>query len=241
MRHLGKNSWAFIFCIFLICCTGKKEQVAGAILSTKEAKPKPAAKPYDSLLIAEFYHEGLAKGFDIKVVNNRFRTAEPFHDSCVAKFTLFDKATQKVIDTFSITSHFYFKVFEDKNNVRSYSTQFNKNRQILNGDYGDIVVADFNFDKKEDIAIVNNTGNYAGSFYNFYIQEDDRKFVLDRFLTDSVVYFPNEIKNNEIVTNVISGNCFLNKHIYAFDAKAKMWRQKKHIQIDVCKKKGLKK
>lgn len=154
---------------------------------------------------------------------------------------MLDKSTKKAIDTFRITSHFYFRVFEDKNNVRSYSTKFNKNKQILDGDYGDIVVADLNFDKKEDIAIINDTGNNSGSFYTFYIQEDNKKFVLDRFLTDSVVNFPTEIKNNKITTTAISGNCFLSKHIYAFDAKAKTWSQKEHIRIDVCKNKVIKK
>jgi hypothetical protein len=229
------------FIVFMICCTGKKEKPLPEKEPAVSSVKTKAKQGYDTIVTDAFYHGELSRSFDIKVLVNRYRTIKPFHDSCVAKFTILEKASKKVTDTFSIKSNFYFSILEDKNNVRSYTTKFNKNKQVLDGDYGDIVVADLNFDKKDDIAIVSDLGNYAGSFYNFYLQGDDKKFELNRFLTDSMIYFPDKIKNNTLTTSVISGNCFLSRHVYAFDAGKKTWYQKSHTRIDVCKNKVIKK
>jgi hypothetical protein len=236
------TAWNIVFAIgFLtVCCTNKKEAAPKKQNATKDCKSEIKVRPYDTVITSEYYHDELSRSFDIKVRVNRFRTIKPLHDSCVAKFTILDK-TKRVTDTFSVMSHFNFGLFEDKDHVRSYATQFNKNKKVLDNDYGDIVVADFNFDNKDDLAIVNNTGNNAGSFYNFYLQESQAKFALNRFLTDSVLYFPNEIKNKTLTTFVNAGACHMGKHIYVLDALSGRWREKSHTLIDVCNNKVIKK
>jgi len=225
--------------IIALCvgCSDKKEKPIGkpAVVVSKETKrTKPA---FDTLVTNEFYHNELSNHFDIKVLVHRYQSKEPYFDSCVAKFTLLDKASKKVIDTFGINSRLYFGVFEDKEEVRSYSTKFNANKPIADNIFGDIVIADLNFDKKEDIAIINDHGGTGGPFYNFYLQNDKGKFVLNRFLTDSMVYFPDKIKNHELTTTVLGGMCFIGKHVYTFDTKTQTWWQKSHTTIDVCQNK----
>lgn len=64
-----------------------------------------------------------------------------------------------------------------------------RNAAILDTDFGDIVVADFNFESREDIAIRSDDEN-GGTYYRFYIQEKDKLFKLDSFLTDSMSIVP---------------------------------------------------
>lgn len=194
-------------------------------------------KSLRTIVIHDFYHNDLSNEFDIKVVNSRYRRLKPFDDSCATQFTILDKHTQKVIDTFSVAAGFCYEVFDDKNKVRSYSTKVNYKKQVLDGNYGDIVVADLNFDHKDDIAIAHDMGASTGTFYQFYVQQDDRKFILDRFLTDSVTYFPDEIKNKTLTTYGVGGACYVHKHVYAYDTKQKTFKEKSHIVRDVCNNK----
>jgi len=54
--------------------------------------------------------------------------------------------------------------------ARSYSTGHNMEAESVDGFFGDIVVADLNFDGKEDIAVARGFGYTM--FYNFYLQND---------------------------------------------------------------------
>ena len=75
--------------------------------------------------------------------------------------------------------------------MRSYITGLNKNAKALKNDYGDFIVADFNFDGKEDFALKYNA-NYksSGPLYAFYIQQADGSFKNNQFLTGKVGTFP---------------------------------------------------
>lgn len=233
--------WAYLFSagLSLVGCTDKKEH------SPKEAHPKntsaqTASKSYDTIITKEFYHDELSNSFDIKVLVKRFADLKEQHDSCVAKFTIFDK-NKMAKDSFSLTSNFFYSILEDPKEVRSYTTKFNINKQVVDNIYGDIVVADFNFDKKDDIAILSDTGGTSGPLYSFYLQGENMKFKLDKFLTDSMAYFPDEIKNNQLQTSVVGGVCYLGRHTYVFDKKKSSWVEKSHITIDICKNKVVKK
>jgi hypothetical protein len=55
------------------------------------------------------------------------------------------------------------------NHVRSYLTGKNEKSLVMDNDYGNLIVADFNFDKKDDIAIVKDAGGNGGPLYAFYL------------------------------------------------------------------------
>ncbi|MBC9798194.1 XAC2610-related protein [Sinomicrobium weinanense] len=63
--------------------------------------------------------------------------------------------------------------------------------------YKNIVISDFNFDKREDFAITNSEGGNGGPSYNYYIQKEDGQFELDDNLTNKIRFFPVEINNEE--------------------------------------------
>lgn len=239
IRSLYPVGLQVIAILFFIGCTNKKESLPQKPVVKIETGIKTAPKPYDSIITNEFYHDELSKSFDIKVLINRY-VKEKQSDSCIAKITLLDKVTKKAIDSFSITSGIYYGVFEDKNSVRSYSTKFNATKEAVDNDYGDIVVADFNSDNKEDVAIVRDMGGSSGNFYNFYIQQENKKFKMDRFLSDSMVYFPDQIGHNQLRTGVVGGVCYLGRHTYTLDKKTNTWKETSHITIDVCKNKVVK-
>ena len=120
----------------------------------------------------------------------------------------------------------------------SYSTKFNSNMKVVDNYYGDIVVADLNFDGKEDIAVTNDSGGNGGTFYSYFTQADSNTFILDEFLTDSMSYFPTKINDGKRmrVTYAHAGVCGLGETVYQLDQKAKRWKRKRHRLIDVCDK-----
>lgn len=111
--------------------------------------------------------------------------------------------------------------------MTSYSTKYNSNRPFRDNYFGDIVIADLNFDSKDDIALMREYGGNGGPLYSYFIQTRDNKFVLDEFLTDSVIYFPSNIDKSKhrLITYVHAGACCVGEHIYHFDKTTNEWNQ----------------
>ncbi len=192
---------------------------------------------YDTVLMNGCKHYNLSIAFDIQTHISKFRDTTEKHDSSAVKLFLTHKKTNKIMDSIFLSSHFYFDhFFMDCNNVRSYSTKMNANKQAADGYYGDIVVADFNFDKKDDLAVINDYGGNSGSFYSYFIQDNNRKFIINRYLTDSMTYFPSEINKNKktLTTYGLAGACGVGEHIYQFDQKTNTWSETSHRIIGVC-------
>jgi hypothetical protein len=165
------------------------------------------------------------------VLFKRFKNVDEFHDSCIVKLVLTDKRSETVFDTLEIHSNSYFSYFfQDPKNVLSYSTNFNSDRQISDNYFGDIIVADLNFDNKDDIAIINDSGGNGGSFYSYFLQGSEKDFTLDYFLTDSMTYFPKKInkRNRTLVTYVHAGACCVGEHVYLFSKSNSKWTEKSH-------------
>jgi len=193
---------------------------------------------YDSLTKTECEHLNLSGEFDIKINFERHTNTKEHHDSCIVKLFLIDKTTKKIIDSLSVSSHFYFSdVFMNCKNVISYSTKINLDKQVVDNYYGDIIVADLNFDNKDDIAVINDSGGNGGTFYSYYLQGTDKQFTLNKFLTDSMTYFPSKInsKSNTLITYVHAGACGLVEHIYQLNKRTNNWKQKSHKILDICK------
>ena len=82
-----------------------------------------------------------------------------------------DKSAKKVMQTINYSSiHFSDKVFIDCNSVISYPAKKNDTLDIIDNYYGDLIVADFNFDNRDDFALIKDSGSNGGPFYDFYIQ-----------------------------------------------------------------------
>ena len=120
----------------------------------------------------------------------------------------------------------YNTSFTDFNNVRSYITNININKQVTDNDFGDFIIADFNFDLLDDFALKNGEGGNGGSEYIYFIQDSNTLFSEDKFLTYSMRYFPTKFdKENKTLINYVNANAYgANENIYKFDTLNKRWK-----------------
>jgi hypothetical protein len=173
----------------------------------------------------------LSNQFDISVYLKRFADGRQVYDSCILKLIIVDKKTKSKIDSTELTSLFLFSnTYENCDSVTSFSTNYKNNREIVDNYFGDIVVADFNFDNKDDVAFITDIGGNGGPAYCYYLQSRDKKFYVDRYLTDSVIYFPEFIdkKRQRLTTRVHAGACCVGVHIYQLNKSTSMWNQISH-------------
>ncbi|MCO5234081.1 MAG: hypothetical protein LC105_05580 [Chitinophagales bacterium] len=232
--------WTFIILIFLISCT---EKHSNGQLNTIESdsikvdKTIAMSDNIDSNITLECIQRDLSNSFDFRIKFNRILFQNGDNDSCIIKVYILDKKTQKELDSILITSRFmYENVFKNCDNFRSFITGKNINNEALDNDFGEFIVADLNFDSKDDIAIINDSGGNGGVFYNFYIQGENNTFKLDKYLTDSMVYFPSEmIKNKKmLITYVHAGVCGLGEQKFIYNS-TNTWRMISDKIINTCK------
>jgi hypothetical protein len=184
-------------------------------------------------------HCDLSKRFDISSTLIRNKTVDNYNYSCTVKIIIIEKSSQDSIQTISyLSNHFFDGVFIDCNRARSYQTMKNDTVLAMDNDYGDLIVADFNFDNKDDLALKRESGGNGGPIYYFYTQGANGNFLLDDFLSHEMKYFPTEInaKNKTLVTFVHAGSCWLAKHVYSYHYKTFKWHEKSHRLINVCEK-----
>jgi hypothetical protein len=171
-------------------------------------------------------HIDISKTFDFKIEISRInRNAQM--DSCVIKVAVFDKSSSKQIQAIQYSSVSFFNdAFGDCGNVRSYTTNVNRDSVAVDNDYGDIIVADFNFDNKDDFAIKNNSGGNGGPEYRFYIQDTNDEFILDKFLSEKMIFFPIQInKTNHTLTTLVHANALqLTETKYKLNISTKKWK-----------------
>ncbi len=152
-------------------------------------------------------HQDISKTFDFKIEIKRINRDTQM-DSCVIKVAIFDKSLTKLIQEIQYSSEYFFNdAFSECGNVRSYTTNVNRDFEAVDNDYGDIIVADFNFDNKDDFAIKNNSGGNGGPEYRFYIHDTNDEFILDKFLSEKMIFFPIQInKTNHTLTTLVHAN-----------------------------------
>lgn len=115
-------------------------------------------------------------------------------DSCRVRIVVVNKRSNRTVFTTAFTSTYLFsRAYSEQNAVRSYTTGAGRSREADDYDYGDLIIADFNFDGKEDFAIKIDEGGNRGPFYSYFIQNGVGSFMADRFLTERMVFFPNRI------------------------------------------------
>jgi hypothetical protein len=137
------------------------------------------------------------------------------------------KQVQKILAN---GTYLFSNVLKNCDFVRSYATGFNKGNEVVDNDFGDLIIADLNFDGKDDFALKKDSGGNGGPVYNFYVQNNG-KFILDKFLTEQMEFFPTRInKNNKTLTTFVHANAYqLGEHTYRFAANK--WKETKHKLI----------
>jgi hypothetical protein len=142
---------------------------------------------------------------------------------------IFDKWKKKKVQTINIESEFILKSksFKECENNKYYST--NEHLESNENDFGDLIVADLNFDGMEDIAIKREEGGNGGPLYNFYIQSKNQQFILDKYLSTEMSYFPDFIDPKEKTLHVhVRVNSLTEEGItYSYIEKGKTWKIKK--------------
>ncbi len=101
-------------------------------------------------------------------------------------------------------------------------------------EYHSFIVMDFNFDGLEDFAILNYEGSNAGPQYSFFLQGKNREFQKDKFLTESIRFFPSifDKKNKTFTQTNPVGCCKINTRIYKI-TKTNNWKMVSSKQEDM--------
>ena len=123
--------------------------------------------------------------------------------------------------------------YENCNNVRSYMTGQNKNKDAADNEYGDFVVVALNFDGKEDLAVKYDSGGNAGPIYIFYIQQYNMHFEKDTYLSGKMVFFPLNInsKSHTLIRHAHADAYGYYENAFTYNPKTKKWRKTEHAYI----------
>jgi len=143
------------------------------------------------------------------------------------KLNLFIYQHNRLIQTITFKNGVLFnECFTSDTASRSYITGKNRNKEIPDYDFGDIIIADLNFDGKEDIAIKYDSGGNGGPIYNFYIQQPNGIFKRDYYLTNNVGSFPEyiNIKHKTITTQIHANVHQEAQKTFKYNLTNKKWR-----------------
>ncbi len=209
--------FAFSFMLLITACNRRQQE------------PLPVQKNVDPINSkvnkhAYYKHTELSQQFNMSVNFNVYTNVEG-EDSSVVQVVVTSKRDEKTIDSILLTTTHYCNMhFSSDTNVRSYTTYVNKDREIIDDYYGDIIVADFNFDGLDDITILREPSN-AMDRYAFYIQSKEGKFKPNTFLNDSVQCFPSlfDADKKQLTTYIRVGCCNISEHIYQLQRNK--WRE----------------
>lgn len=229
---------SIVLFLFFLSCSGEPESPEGKFVEEAESTKDSLSLNYDSVSVKDYYRTDLSYVFDYKLKFQRmYNKDKTMGDSSVIRVSIIDKETKKELDEIFLSSMFYFEdVFENPEKYRSLITGKNQHFKIQDGDFGDLIIGDFNFDSKEDIAIINDSGGNAGPTYTYFLQTENKGFVADKFLTDSVVFFPvkMDIKSKSLITEVPSGACGFTKSTFLYNTQAKSWKRKSMKYVNIC-------
>lgn len=171
-------------------------------------------------------HENLSHRYNFQTKIVRLPRAQ-LSDSCLISIHIFDKSGLALPSIIQYSSDFLLgKSSFGNTNVRSYQTGWHEWEPILDGDFGDLVIADFNFDGLEDIAAKREEGGNGGPLYAFFLQSPRQIWEFSPYLSDSVCFFP-EVFEPETMTfcnNVRTGAYRVTMSTYQYIPTQKNWQ-----------------
>ncbi|EHQ26637.1 hypothetical protein [Mucilaginibacter paludis] len=172
-------------------------------------------------------HTDLSRKFDYKVIRLDHKDADGFARESKIIIELYKKSDKKLFQKiqFKTEGIGLSNVFSKCSDDRSYITGQNMKTEILDGDYGDIVIADFNFDGKEDFAIKYNIPADVGPEYCYFIQ-GDKGFKKDEYLSNQMLWFPWLInsKKHQLIS-IVSPNWGTRIYKFQYNVFSKKWRK----------------
>ena len=169
-------------------------------------------------------HKNLSKEFDISIEATRFSDKQM--DETLVNIIIQKKSGDKPQEIEFISESLFEESYMSCDAVMSHTTGVNKDLKVVDNDYGDVIVADLNFDGREDLAVKREEGGNGGPLYFFYLQDEDGKFDIDDFLTESMAYFPFVIdaKNKHLTTLVYANDYQMNETVFELKGK-KNWKE----------------
>jgi hypothetical protein len=187
-----------------------------------------------------YTHTDLSKAFTFttslaQAGDSAYQNVHVTYKIHVASITVSSKLTKKPPQLIRFyTGPLFSAAYHNCNAARSYSTGKNRDADATDNDYGDLIVADFNFDGREDFAAKNDSGGNAGPLYNYYIQQTSGQFTLDQFLTREMQFFPDDINKarRTLTTRVHAGADGLGETVFQL-GKAGQWAQVSHRILPV--------
>ncbi|HYV92890.1 MAG TPA: hypothetical protein VE978_13925 [Chitinophagales bacterium] len=180
-------------------------------------------------------HSELSKTYNFVTTIKKIKTIGELDSSAVV-IKVKDKINSKTVCTIRFSTRFLFdSSYIHCGNARSYTTEINRNMQVLDWDYGDIIVADFNFDDREDFAIKKAEGGNGGPVYDYYIQNSDSTFIIDKFLSNTLSCFPNHFnKTKKTLTTICRATTItVTETVYRCDSLTGKWSMISNRYIDI--------
>jgi len=181
-------------------------------------------------------HTKLSRQFDYKITivgathtDTSFNITSRKNASVVLE--VYTKHHKKLIQKIILKTDVLLEdTYDNCDNVRSYVTGQNKNKEALDNEYGDFVVADLNFDGKEDLAIKYDSGGNAGPIYTFYVQQDSMHFKKDVFLSEKMLFFPIDMdsKSKTLTTHAHADAYGYYQSVFRYNSKTKKWKRSEH-------------
>lgn len=254
---LSWRFWTYVLTIltFLSSCTQEAAKEAAPPKPSLPFRPDklvvedaPNPKPDSSIASASkkldttatFYFKDLSTTYNYKVVDRCMGSSyHGFCDSVTRVIKVLDKndsLIQKIYPTLSVAPReFYDNGYPPVKYSRSYITGKNANAFVYDDYYGEIVVADLNFDGLEDFGTPVDHGTDNGPHYAFYIQDHPNHFKFNAYLTERVVWFPSIFRDSlkSFTTTLASPP---NNQVYLtfqYDTIEHQWRQISGYSIDL--------
>lgn len=174
-------------------------------------------------------HTELSKNFSVQTTRtDSFISQNEVHSQVIVT-VLSNTGRDTLLSTTFRSESLFSDAFVDCNAVRSYSTGHQQYKDAPDNDFGDIVVADLNFDGTDDIAIKRDSGGNSGPTYNYYLSKDGQ-LLFDEYLSHVMEFFPDEIapSNRTLVTQVHLSALEESRMTYLLNEEGNTWERIDH-------------
>jgi len=178
----------------------------------------------------ECIHTNLSRNIDFKINIVRNSDTSDFIHGAKIDLLIYNKH-KVLLQKISFKCEFLLDdAYTNCDNPRSYITGHNKNKEAPDNDYSDLIIADLNFDGKEDFAIKYDSGGNAGPLYAFYIQQDNMHFKKGTFLSEKMMFFPlfMDSKSRTLITHSHADAYGYYESTFAYNMKTRKWRRVEH-------------
>lgn len=215
---------------FAVACSSNSEQKKEIAESDSVSKPiaDNDSSIIDKVIVQTRLLTDLSKQYNY-LINFYFKYHSQSQEEYYCTILIKDKKSNSIID--SIKQDLSTLLLADTLiDTRSYITGKDVNKEVQDNFFGRLVVADFNFDNREDFAVMNDVGASTGAIYTYYLQDANHKFKPDIFLSDTMSFFPDKIDPiNKVLVNHVHANAYeMGESTYKLNAKTGRWKLIKH-------------